>query len=240
MHSRLKEDVESCKQTLDIYAKLFDMGFGLKELKLLWRTIYEIADVNNIPRQDAIKKFFKDVEDHYDDKLGFESKICGLKEDVNNLGQKKHRLFTELGGYPKLVSALAKLLDIFYNRDNNNNSNSNNGNFEELDLLVDQVRMAGGIRAAKEKLSSQPIVVALTALASHSIVLLSNNNNNNNNNNNYDGESSITPLKYTSLSFFSFIASFSILIMLSLSARNKALERLKQNEQYNNSNNNDL
>lgn len=48
------------------------MGFGLKELKLLWRNIYEIADANNIPREEAIKKFFKDVEDHYDDKLGFE------------------------------------------------------------------------------------------------------------------------------------------------------------------------
>ena len=270
MHSRLKEDVESCKQTLDIYAKLFDMGFGLKELKLLWHTIYEIADANNIPREDAIKKFFKDVEDHYDDKLGFESKIYGLKEEVDNLSQQKRRLFAELGGYPKLASALAKLLDIFYSRDNNNN----NGNFEELDLLVDQVRMAGGIKAAKEKLSSQPIVVALAALASHSSVLLSNNKTNNNN---YDGEiknsssnsweieereklplqnsfnnhaiqnaedtgpkkcyKSIRPLKHTSLSFFSFITSFSILIMLSLSARNRALERLKENEQYNNRNN---
>jgi hypothetical protein len=35
------------------------------------------------------------------------------------------------------------------------------------------------------------------------------------------------------LSLFSFIASFSILVMLSLSARNRVLERLKENKQYN-------
>jgi hypothetical protein len=53
------------------------MKTQLKELKLLWHTIYEIDDTNNIPREDAIKKFFRDVEDHYDDKHG-------LKEEVNN------------------------------------------------------------------------------------------------------------------------------------------------------------
>ena len=269
MQSRLKEDVESCNQTLDIYAKLSDMGFGLKELKLLWRTIYEIADANNIPREDAIKKFFRDVEDHYDDKLGFESKIYELKEEVNNLSQQNHSLFAELRGYPKLASALVRLLDIFYRMHNNSNDNHNS---EELDLLVDQASMAGGIKAVKEKLSSQPIVVALAALASHSSVLLSNNKTTTNNDN-YDAgiESSnsngreieqleelplqnsfkshtiqdaediehnkcyesIRPSKHASLSLFSFIASFSILIMLSLSARNRALERLKENKQYN-------
>ena len=137
--------------------------------------------------------------------------------------------------------------------------------------------MAGGINAARENLSSQPIVISLAALARDSSVLLSNKNNNNNkcygevkNSNTKSREieereelpvqkifnshaiqnaentaakkcyQNITPLKHTSLSFFSFIASFSILIMLSLSARNRALERLKENEQYynNNSSNN--
>jgi hypothetical protein len=44
---------------------------------------------------------------------------------------------------------------------------------------------------------------------------------------------SIRPSNLASLSLFSFIASFSILVMLSLSARNRVLERLKENKQYN-------
>jgi len=40
-----------------------------------------------------------------------------------------------------------------------NNSNDNH-NSEELNLLVDQAGLAGAIKAVKEKLSSQPIVVA--------------------------------------------------------------------------------
>lgn len=188
-----------------------------------------------------------------------------MKEEVNNLSQQKHKLFAEIDGYPKLASALAKLLDIFYRMNNNNNNN-----FEELDLLVDQVRMAGGIKAAKQKLSSQPIVITLAALASDSSVLLSNYNNNNNNDGEIESSNSKSPeteerqelpvqnnfnndpmqnaegigpkkchentraLNHTSsLNFFSFIASFSILIMLSLSARNRAVERLKENGQDN-------
>lgn len=35
----------------------------------------EITAVNNIPREQAVAKFFKDTGQQYDDKLGFESKI---------------------------------------------------------------------------------------------------------------------------------------------------------------------
>jgi hypothetical protein len=68
--SRLQADVNSCSQTIAAYSNLYDMGFGLKELKLLWHTIREIADANNIPKGEAINKFFKDIEDHYNYKLG--------------------------------------------------------------------------------------------------------------------------------------------------------------------------
>jgi hypothetical protein len=47
------------------------MGFGFKELKSLWHTIVEISDANNISREDAVKRFFKKVDNHYDDILGF-------------------------------------------------------------------------------------------------------------------------------------------------------------------------
>lgn len=40
------------------------MGFGLKELKLLRNAIIEIAAANNIPENDAVKLFSKDVEEN--------------------------------------------------------------------------------------------------------------------------------------------------------------------------------
>jgi hypothetical protein len=58
------------------------MGMGIKELKLLWNTIKEIAAVNNISADEASVKFFSDVRQQYDDKLGFEGKIQNLKSEI--------------------------------------------------------------------------------------------------------------------------------------------------------------
>jgi hypothetical protein len=55
---------------------------GIKELKLLWNTIKEIAAVNNISADEASQKFFSDVRHQYDDKLGFEGKIQNLKSEI--------------------------------------------------------------------------------------------------------------------------------------------------------------
>ena len=38
-------------------------------------TITEIAQANNVPHDKAVSKFFKDIENQYDKKLGFENKI---------------------------------------------------------------------------------------------------------------------------------------------------------------------
>jgi hypothetical protein len=146
--SDLQGCVDSCNQSLDVYGQLYDMEFGLKQLKLLWRTIVEIAYANNISKEDAGKKFFKDIEEHYDDKLGFESKIHGLQEEIDNLNQRKLKLLAEISAFPKLGAAVAKLFSI----DGNNNS------VEDFDLLIGKVQMAGGIKAAIAKLSGQPIV----------------------------------------------------------------------------------
>jgi hypothetical protein len=146
--SDLQGCVDSCNQSLSVYGQLYVMGFGLKQLKLLWQTIVEIAYANNMSREDAGKKFFKDIEEHYDDKLGFESNIHGLQEEIDNLNQRKLKLLADISAFPKLGAAVAKLFSI----DGNNNS------VEDFDLLIDKVRMAGGTRAAIEKLNGQPIV----------------------------------------------------------------------------------
>jgi chromosome segregation ATPase len=151
--SRLQADVESCSQALAAYSSLCDIGFGLKELKLLWHTIREIADANSIPVKDAIKKFFKDTEDDYDDKLGFELKKDKLQQEVNDLNQKKLELLALVHtAFPKLAVAIAKLISAY----GNNNKNI----AEEFGLLVDLVLKAGGVGSFIQKLTSYQVAVA--------------------------------------------------------------------------------
>jgi hypothetical protein len=143
--SNLQQWVNSYNQKLSLCGELENMGFGLKELKLLRNTILEVAEANNIPRKDAGKRFFKDVEEHYDDKLGFESKINKLVDEVNNLNQQKLKLFAELNAIPKLAPLVVKLFGI-----------QGNNSIEDFDLLIDQVQKAAGIRASIKKLGTQP------------------------------------------------------------------------------------
>ena len=143
--SELQNVVASCKQSLSIYNQLAaDMNFGLKELKLLWNIILEIAAANNIPREQAVSKFFKDIEQQYDDKLGFESKIDKLQVEVNKLNLQELRLLGEINAIPRLGLALLKLFNM--NDDNNNID-------EEIELLIDKVRKSGGIKTAIKKLN---------------------------------------------------------------------------------------
>lgn len=57
----LQSQIEIHKQTVDTYYQLEVMGFGLKELKKIWNTVWEIAYSNNISSEEAYLKFFKDI-----------------------------------------------------------------------------------------------------------------------------------------------------------------------------------
>jgi hypothetical protein len=57
------------------------MDFGL-ELKQLANMVREIADANNMSTYEAIQKFFVDLEEQYDEKLGFESKLENFKAEI--------------------------------------------------------------------------------------------------------------------------------------------------------------
>ena len=60
-----EERINFHRQTLSVYNELEDIGFGLKELKLIWSTINEIAAANNISVHRAVQKFFQDIEEQY-------------------------------------------------------------------------------------------------------------------------------------------------------------------------------
>jgi len=77
--SYLNDQLGWYNQTISIYNELCIYGFGLKDLKILRQTLAQIAAANNIRPEEIGRKFLKDVEDHYDDKIGFENKISELK-----------------------------------------------------------------------------------------------------------------------------------------------------------------
>jgi predicted DNA-binding protein YlxM (UPF0122 family) len=61
------------------------MGFRLKEIKQLILTVLEIADANHIPREQSVSKLLKDVDEQYDRKLGFESKVKEKRNEIQSL-----------------------------------------------------------------------------------------------------------------------------------------------------------
>ncbi len=71
----LQSQTSQHKQTMGIYRELEGMKFGLKEIKQLWNNILEITEANCISHKEAVSKFLKDIEEQYDDKLGFEAKV---------------------------------------------------------------------------------------------------------------------------------------------------------------------
>ena len=98
--NRLDDQLRFSKQTMDIYQQLFSMGFGLKELKELYSNLIEISVANDIKVTEAISKFLKDIKEHYDDKLGFESKIREMKQEMLSLEAKvpEYKYFLQLQG----------------------------------------------------------------------------------------------------------------------------------------------
>src|SRR6476646_728346 len=108
-NSKLEESVNSCKQKLSLNNELQAMGFGIKELKLLRNTIKEIADANNIPPDQAQQKFYKDIEEQYDDKLGFESQLNKLRSEIAPVSNNLTFLRTALLAQPLVGPSLQRL-----------------------------------------------------------------------------------------------------------------------------------
>ena len=109
-YSCLQQTVSSYNQTLSIYRELEAMRFGLKELKFLWYTVREIAKANNIPQDEAVQKFFNDVGEQYDGKVGLESQVEKLQAEVNRLKQQEANSRILLLLHPFVGSALLRLI----------------------------------------------------------------------------------------------------------------------------------
>jgi hypothetical protein len=109
-HSIAEEKLASSKQALGVYNELQNMGFGLKELKLLKYIVTEISTTNNINPYHAFEKFFDDIKDQYDTKLGFERKIKEMNNSLFQAQQQHHNISLKYSQMKDTNDKLAELL----------------------------------------------------------------------------------------------------------------------------------
>jgi hypothetical protein len=107
--SILESKVCNHRITMDTYTHLEGMSFGLKELRQLWDTVREIAYANNIPSDEVVSKFFKDVKEQYDKKLGFEPEIKEKEKELYNLKNQLNAEKIALNLQPHIVPSLQQL-----------------------------------------------------------------------------------------------------------------------------------
>jgi predicted nucleic acid-binding Zn-ribbon protein len=105
----LETKISMHNQVLSKYFFLETLGFGLNQLQYLWTTVNEIARENNIPPKEAVTKFLSDVERQYNNKLGFESKLESLRNEVNKLNQELATLRMGLLSLPLVGPKLVTL-----------------------------------------------------------------------------------------------------------------------------------
>jgi prefoldin subunit 5 len=82
----------SYSQKIDVLKKFDDDGIDLTEF---YDTIMRISTSNGLPFYLAFHKFFQDISEQYDMKLGFESQIESLKSEIESLNFKLGKLFEE-------------------------------------------------------------------------------------------------------------------------------------------------
>jgi hypothetical protein len=109
-YSASEEKLALSEQTLAEYNELRNMGFGMKELKLLKNTVMEISTSNNINPYLAFKKFFEDIKEQYDNKLGFEPKIKEMNRSLLHKQQQLHNISLEYSQRKDVNDKLAELL----------------------------------------------------------------------------------------------------------------------------------
>ena len=121
----LNSRLDVSRQTMKIYSELNAMGFDLKRLKQLYNTIIEIAMANHILEWDAVTKFLNDIEDQYDSKLGFETKIKELKTS-------KEKLMDEIPHYKSNLLIQSHVASLLLHLKNNGVTNEDIINMSQL------------------------------------------------------------------------------------------------------------
>ena len=145
-------------QVLSKYHYLETMGFGLNQLQYLWTTINEIAHENNITPKEAVTKFLSDVEHQYSNKLGFESKLESLRNEVNKLNQEQAPLRATLLSFPIVGPKLITLIQNGVTEPDNINIAAILERYvarKDRESFVPELENYGSLKAAIQELSKK-------------------------------------------------------------------------------------
>ncbi len=103
--------VNSYRIKLDIIEKLEIMGFGINELRILYDTLMEIGEENNIENKtfEQIKKEFFDDLKSYEEILGSRNERDRLQSEIKNLEMQLLKEKERLNAYPKVIQSIQRL-----------------------------------------------------------------------------------------------------------------------------------
>jgi DNA-binding transcriptional MerR regulator len=117
---KLLEELASAHRLKEsLFKELEAMGFGLKELKILFYTIKEVAAENKMAANEAVQKFFEDIQKNYDNKLGYDSTLEQQKSETEKANRELNTTRSELTlnketvGKWNLKSGLTSLVDLY-------------------------------------------------------------------------------------------------------------------------------
>jgi hypothetical protein len=160
----LEQLVQSHNQTLSIYKQLDGIGFGLRELKLLYHTIEEISAANNILTDSGVEMFFKDLDDNYDNWLAFSAKVEKLSSEKTRLTQQLNGLRVQSSLYPVVGQTLLHLLQNGVNEEEiitiadllkNDSSIRHDSKTQKGQSLIDDIRQYGSVKSTNYHLAEQ-------------------------------------------------------------------------------------
>jgi hypothetical protein len=107
--ARAERVLESRYLTISKYKKLEEMGFGLHMLTTLHDTIHEVANANNIPHDDAVRKFLNDMGENFSAVLGYEGKSTAIKSELEKKKSELIALSTVLDSKKDMAKVLPLL-----------------------------------------------------------------------------------------------------------------------------------
>ena len=85
------------------------------ELKLLFYTIKEVATENKVPENQAVQKFFEEIEKNYNIKLSYDSTLERLKSEIQETNRELNKTRNELDPNKGVAQVVGDLLATGFN-----------------------------------------------------------------------------------------------------------------------------
>jgi DNA-binding transcriptional MerR regulator len=156
---RLEELISAHRLKESLFKQLNDMGLGLKELKLLFYAIKEVATENKVPENQAVQKFFEEIEKNYNIKLSYDSTLERLKSEIQETNRELDKTRSELDLNKGTAQVVADLLATGFNGQQILNFvsylQSVHANANELESLKVDMKKYGSLKKAIEALSQK-------------------------------------------------------------------------------------